>query len=124
MDKIRREFSKKLTDSYLDNTRLTAELENSTRTNYKQASLIADFNKQSEGSQASGESKTFFIEYETVKSDLEEAKSKIVGQNDCIKDLKDSLSKLEEDTEDKIKQLNHSNTLLVDAHEALKNASK
>lgn len=56
MDKIRREFSKKLADSYLDNTRSTAELENLTRTNYKQASLFADFNKQSEGSQASGES--------------------------------------------------------------------
>ncbi len=124
VDKIRREFSKKLADSYLDNTRSTAELENLTRTNYKQASLFADFNKQSEGSQASGESKTFFIEYEAAKSDLEEAKSKIVGQNDCINDLKDSLSKLKEDTEDKIKQLNHSNTLLVDAHEALKNVSK
>ncbi len=31
---------------------------------------------------------------------------------------------IKEDTEDKIKQSNHSYTLLVDAHEAFKNASK
>lgn len=33
----------------------------------------------------------FFAEYEAAKSDLEKVKSKIVGQNDCINDLRDSL---------------------------------
>ena len=80
IDKVRRELSKKLADSYVDNTRLTAEVENLTRTNYKQATLIADFNNKPKESQASGESKTFLAEYEAVKTDLEKAKSEIVGQ--------------------------------------------
>jgi chromosome segregation ATPase len=124
VDKVRREFSKKVADSYLENTRLTAEVETLTRTNFKQATLIADFNNRPKESQASDESKTFLTEYETAKTDLEKAKSEIIGQNDCINDLRDSLSQLKEDTEDKIKQLNHSYNLLDNAHEALKNASK
>ncbi|XP_046646436.1 myosin-11-like [Daphnia pulicaria] len=124
VDKVRREFSKKVADSYLENTRLTAEVETLTRTNFKQATLIADFNNRPKESQASDESKTFLTEYETVKTNLEKAKSEIIGQNDCINDLRDSLSQLKEDTEDKIKQLNHSYNLLDNAHEALKNASK
>jgi chromosome segregation ATPase len=124
VDKVRREFSKKVADSYLENTRLTAEVETLTRTNFKQATLIADFNNRPKESQASDESKTFLTEYETAKTDLEKAKSEIIGQNDCINDLRNSLSQLKEDTEDKIKQLNHSYNLLDNAHEALKNASK
>ncbi|EFX61231.1 hypothetical protein DAPPUDRAFT_122412, partial [Daphnia pulex] len=124
VDKVRREFSKKVADSYLENTRLTAEIETLTRTNFKQATLIADYNNRPKESQASDESKTFLTEYETAKTDLEKAKSEIIGQNDCINDLRDSLSQLKEDTEDKIKQLNHSYNLLDNAHEALKNASK
>ena len=124
VDKVRREFSKKVADSYLENTRLTAEVETLTRTNFKQATLIADFNNRPKESQASDESKTFLTEYETAKTDLEKAKSEIIGQNDCINDLRDSLSQLKEDTEDKIKQLNHSYNPLDNAHEALKNASK
>jgi hypothetical protein len=124
VDKVRREFSKKVADSYLENTRLTAEVETLTRTNFKQATLIADFNNRPKESQASDESKTFLTEYEAAKTDLEKAKSEIIGQNDCINNLRDSLSQLKEDTEDKIKQLNHSYNLLDNAHEALKNASK
>ena len=46
-------------------------------TNYKQATLIADFNTQPAEHQESGESKTFFAEYEAAKSDLEKAKREI-----------------------------------------------
>ncbi|EFX66859.1 hypothetical protein DAPPUDRAFT_331668 [Daphnia pulex] len=124
VEKVRREFSKKVADSYLENTRLTAEVETLTRTNFKQATLKADFNNKPKESQASDESKTFLTEYETAKTDLEKAKSEIIGQNDCINDLRDSLSKLKLETEDIIKQLNHSYNLFDNAHESLKNASK
>lgn len=101
VDKVRRDFSKKLADCLVDNTRLTAEVENLRLSNNKQAARIIDLNNRIEGNQACGESKTFFSEYETAKADLVKAEDEISGKNDCITALRDSLAKLENESDDK-----------------------
>jgi len=73
------------------------------RSNYKQATRISELNTKVEENQNSEENKSFFNENEAVKADLEKAKTEIAGQHDCITDLKDSLSQLDNDSEEKLK---------------------
>jgi hypothetical protein len=60
VDNVRRDLSKKLTDCLIDNTRLTAEVENLQLSNDKQAARITELNSKVEDHQVSGESKSFF----------------------------------------------------------------
>ncbi|EFX78822.1 hypothetical protein DAPPUDRAFT_104942 [Daphnia pulex] len=124
VDNVRRDFSKKLADCLVDNTRLTAEVENLQLSNVKQATRITELNSKVETHQASGESKSFFNEYEAVKSDLEIAEDELSKKDDYIKNLKDTLTQLENDSKDKVKQLVDSYNALSIKHDSLENSCK
>ncbi|EFX62347.1 hypothetical protein DAPPUDRAFT_337081, partial [Daphnia pulex] len=124
VDNVRRDFSKKLADCLVDNTRLTAEVDNLQQSNVKQATRIAELNSKVEDHQTSGESKSFFNEYEAVKSDLEKAEDELSTKDEYIKNLKDTLTQLENDSKDKVKQLVDSYNALSIKHDSLENYCK
>ncbi|EFX64399.1 hypothetical protein DAPPUDRAFT_118216 [Daphnia pulex] len=124
VDNVRRDFSKKLTDCLLDNTRLTAEVENLQLSNLKQGARITELNSKVDAHQASGENKSFFNEYEAVKSDLEKAEDELSTKDEYIKNLKDTLTQLENDSKDKVKQLLDSYNALSIKHDSLENSCK
>ncbi len=49
--------------------------------------------------------KFFFKEYEEVKRDLKKAQDSLSKRDEYIKNLKDTLTQLENDSKDKLKQL-------------------
>ncbi|EFX69578.1 hypothetical protein DAPPUDRAFT_328980 [Daphnia pulex] len=124
VDNVRRDLSKKLTDCLVDNTRLTAEVENLQLSNDKQAARITELNSKVEHHQASGESKSFFNEYEAVKKDLETAEDNLSKRDEYIKNLKDTLAQLENDSKDKVKQLVDGYNALSIKHDSLESSCK
>lgn len=124
VDSVRRDLSKKLADCFIDNTRLTTEVDNLQSSNVKQAARIAELNSKVEDHQTSSESKSFFNEYEVVKKDLEKAEDILLKRDEYIKNLKDTLTQLENDSKDKIKQLVDSYNALGIKHDSLENSCK
>lgn len=117
VDKIRGEFSKKLADALVENTRLTAEIDDSTRTNYLRNNLITDLEEKLK-TQTSSDDKTLIL----TKTELESAKQEVEVHKNIIRDLNKVIDKIKEDTKDNVAQLTHNYKLLSDEHESLKNA--
>jgi hypothetical protein len=116
VDKVRRDFSKKLADCLVDNTRLTAEVDNLRLSNNKQAARIIDLNNRIEGNRASGESKSFFSEYEAAKADLVKAEDNVTDLSDQNVQLTNQLTKLQQvdaDNQATVKSLRQDNYTLT-----------
>jgi hypothetical protein len=124
VDNVRRDFSKKLTDCLVDNTRLTAEVENLQLSNLKQGARITELNSKVDAHQASGENKSFFNEYEAVKRDLEKAEDSLSKRDEYIQNLNDTLNQLENDSKEKIKQLVDGYNALSIKHDSLETSYK
>jgi len=116
VDKVRRDFSKKLADCLVDNTRLTAEVDNLRLSNNKQAARIIELNNRIEGNRASGESKSFFSEYEAAKADLVKAEDNVTDLSDQNVQLTNQLTKLQQadaDNQATVKTLRQDNYTLT-----------
>ncbi|EFX68095.1 hypothetical protein DAPPUDRAFT_114860 [Daphnia pulex] len=117
VDKVRGEFSRKLADALVENTRLTAEIDDSTRTNYFRQNLITDLEEKLK-TQTGSDDKTLIL----TKTELESTKQEVEVHKNTISDVKKLIDKLKEDTKDTVAQLTHNYRLLSDEHESLKNA--
>ncbi|EFX66896.1 hypothetical protein DAPPUDRAFT_115918 [Daphnia pulex] len=116
--------TQKAKNCLVDNTRLTAEVDNLQLSNVKLATRIAELKSKVENQQTSGESKSFFNEYEAVKSDLEKMEDELSTKDEYIKNLKDTLTQLENDSKEKVKQLVDSYNALSIKHDILENSCK
>ncbi|EFX65884.1 hypothetical protein DAPPUDRAFT_116883 [Daphnia pulex] len=117
VDKVRGEFSRKLADALVENTRLTAEIDDSTRANYLSKNLITDLEEKLK-TQTGSDDKTLIL----TKTELESTKQEVEVHKNTISDLNKVIDKLKEDTKDTVAQLTHNYKLLSDEHESLKNA--
>ncbi|EFX66062.1 hypothetical protein DAPPUDRAFT_332580 [Daphnia pulex] len=118
VDKVRGEFSKKLADALVENTRLTAEIDDSTRTNYLRKNLITDLEEKLKTRETSSDDKTLIL----TKTELEATKQEVEIHKNTISDLNKVIEKLKVDTKDNVAQLTNNYKLLSDEHESLKNA--
>lgn len=108
IDKVRGEFSKKLADALVENTRLTAEIDDSTRANYIRKNLIADLEEKLKTKEPSSDDKTLLL----TKSELESTKQEIEIHKQTISDLNNLIDQLKETNKDNVAQLNHNYKLL------------
>ena len=122
VDRVRRDFSKKVADCLLDNARLKSEVDALTESNLKQAARIAELNNIVDEQPVKGEEKSFFSEYETVKTNLEQAEKELSSKEEFITNLKDSFTQLENDSKEKIRQIVDSYNTLSIKHDSLQSA--